>query len=302
MAGSASCRTGSTSPGERVTAGALALVVVAAFCHATWNLLAKQARGGVEFTWLFLIVSSVVFAPVALVVVIVTTPRWGLDQSVAVGVTAVMHLAYYLVLQRGYAHGDLSVVYPIARGTGPLLSVFVGALVFGERLTAGGIAGALLVVGGVLIIVNPFSASGPPTGASLRYGLLTGTIIAAYTIMDTRSVARLGIPPLLLDWSANTVRAGLLTPLVFRRRDAVRAAWATHRKAAVGIGVLSSAAYVLVLTALTMSPVSRVAPAREVSIVVGAWLGGRVLGEGDGPRRIAASVVVVAGVLLLAFA
>lgn len=261
----------------------------------------RAAAGGPEFTWLFFVVATVVFAPLALVAAIVARPAWGWPQTIAVGATGFLHLAYYVVLQRGYRTGDLSLVYPIARGSGPLLSVAAGAVVFGESLSAGVVAGAAVVVVGVVILVNPFGSTHHAVAASLRYGLLTGLIIGGYTIWDTRAVARLGIPPLLLDWCGNAVRSLLLAPIALRDRVRLRETWRRHRREAIGIGILSSSAYILVLTALTLSPVSRVAPAREVSIIVGAWLGGRVLGEGDDRRRIAASVVVVTGVLLLAF-
>ncbi len=101
-------------------------------------------------------------------------------------------------------------------------------------------------------------------------------------------------------WGAELFRALLLTPAALRKPEAVGAAWRSSRGAVIGIGLLSPLAYLLVLRALQLAPVSLVAPAREVSIVLGAALGARLLGEPAGARRVAAAAAVVVGIALLA--
>ncbi|MGH3717059.1 MAG: EamA family transporter, partial [Micromonosporaceae bacterium] len=129
---------------------AVALVLCSAVTHATWNLAAKRASGstGLAFVWLNSAVSTVVYLPLAAWFLQPLTP-------VALGVmalSALTHLSYFLLLQRGYAVGDLSVVYPLARGTGPLLSVVAAILILGDRPGVVGLLGAALVVAGILVI------------------------------------------------------------------------------------------------------------------------------------------------------
>ena len=214
--------------------------------------------------------------------------------------SALIHLAYVLILQRGYRVGDLSLVYPLARGTGPTLSTFTAILVLGERPTSLAIFGALLVAAGVFLL-----SSGPGSSRGSRkwgvgYGLLTGTIIAMYTLWDKYAVSTLLIPPLLQDFCTTLGRVILLAPIAFRKREEVRQEWRIHRKEAIGVALLCPLSYIMVLTALITTPVSYIAPAREVSILIGALLGSRLLAEGDAHRRLPAAAAIVAGVMALA--
>jgi len=116
-----------------VTAFALALVLSSAVAHATWNLFAKRARGGVPFLWLALTLAIPLYAPVAIAVLILTGPRIGPLELLWMLGSAALNVAYFIFLQRGYRAGDLSVVYPLARGTGPVLATIAAILIFGER-------------------------------------------------------------------------------------------------------------------------------------------------------------------------
>jgi drug/metabolite transporter (DMT)-like permease len=277
---------------------ALTLVVAAAFCHAGWNLAAKRAgTSGPVLLWLSTVVTTVLYLPIVLL----------LRQQVtwlAVGlivVSAVLHLGYFLLLQRGYAIGDLSVVYPLARGTGPLLSVAVAVLLLGERPGWLALAGAAAVIGGILIVSGGGLGSAKQHHRkSLAYGLATGTLIAAYTVFDAHAVGALAITPVLFDWGNNAARMLLLAPYAARNRDRVRQVWRVHRRETIVIGVLSPLAYVLVLFAYTMAPISLVAPARELSIVVGSLFGWLLLREPNPARRLLGAVVVLGGVVALA--
>ena len=288
-----------------MSALAVALILAAAVFHAGWNLLAKRAGGGLGFSWLFFALSTLLYLPVMIGAQIITPTHLGRPQLVAILVTAVLHIGYFGLLQRGYSVGDMSVVYPLARGTGPLLSTIIAIAVLHEHTSSLALAGAAAVIAGVFLLSGGPSmlrgGSSVNAAWAVRYGLLTGAVIAAYTLWDKRAVGTLAIPPLVLDWSANAARTVLLAPLALRRRGEVADEWRRHRREALGIAIASPAAYILVLTALRFSPVSRVAPAREVSILVGAWFGVRFLGEKNGRTRMVASAVIVAGVLGLAF-
>ncbi len=285
-----------------MTPVALALVLLSAVAHASWNLFAKRAGGGARFIWLFEALASLLYAPLALYVIAVQRPQIGALGVAFLAGSVLLHLAYFLILQRGYSVGDLSLVYPLARGTGPTLSTAAAIAFFGERPTPLAIAGALLVAVSVVILVGGPRASRGAGGAgwAIGYGLLTGVVIAAYTLWDKRAVSVLLIPPILLNWSNDLGRAILLLPLALRGKEAMRELWRAHWREALGVAILSPLSYLLVLTALVFTPVSYVAPAREVSILIGALLGTRLLAEGDAPRRLVAAGAMVLGVIALA--
>ena len=283
-----------------MSAVSLALVLVAALLHATWNLLAKRAgEGGVAFVWLFGAMSSALYLPIAAGVVLWGEPELGTDQWLVVGGSALLHTGYFTVLQYGYRVGDLSVVYPLARGTGPLLSTMAAIAFLGERPTALALAGAAIVCVGVVSLAFRPGGRGHVT-AGVAFGLLTGGLIAVYTLWDKRAVSTVMVAPILLDWGSNAGRTLLLTPLALRNRAAVRSIWRTHRREALGVAVLAPLAYILVLTALRASPVSYVAPAREVSILFGTIFGARLLGEARMGVRLIGAAAIVVGLTALA--
>jgi drug/metabolite transporter (DMT)-like permease len=277
-----------------VSAAVLGLVLVAAMLHATWNVLAKRASGGIPFIWLSFLMSIVLYTPVAIAVAIVTHAHFGPVQIAFMAGNGALHLVYFVTLQRGYRSGDLSVVYPLARGTGPLITVALAGLLFGEKLSAVALCGALLIAGGIFL-----TASKRATPLSVIYGILTGASIAAYTLWDKESVAFLAINPILYDVGGNLARFALLTPFVIGRGADIRAEWRTHRLEAAGIAILSPVAYLLVLWALVTTPVSYVAPAREISILVGTVAGTLLFRERHGRRRFVAAGAILLGILLL---
>jgi drug/metabolite transporter (DMT)-like permease len=287
-----------------MNATALSLVLVAAVVHAAWNLAAKRiSSGGTQFVWLYYTVSAVALLPVTIVLLAVEPQRPQWSWLLAALVTSVFHIAYGVVLQRGYRVGDLSVVYPVARGTGPLLSVLAAVLVLGERPGWLGLLGAFLVVAGVLVISTGRTGGDPhAVKAGIGYGLLTGVVIAGYTLWDAHSVTGIGVPPVVYFGLGSALQSVMLVPGALAGRAEVARIWREQRREVLFVGLLSPIAYILVLFALTMAPVSLVAPARELSIVLGglaAWL---VLGERDAVRRLAGSVIVLSGIAAIAAA
>jgi drug/metabolite transporter (DMT)-like permease len=280
---------------------ALALVLTAALIHATWNLAAKGVTGDrVAFIWLYVVTTVVCWGPVAVVWVVARgeTPRWG--WLVGAAVTAVLHIGYQLVLQRGYAEGDLNLVYPVARGSGPLLTFVFAIVVLGQRPALLPAAGVLAIVAGVLLIALGRSHRGLRAGAA--WGLLTGTAIASYTVWDNFSVNHLDVPPLPYFVLSAVLQLPWLAVLLGRRHEPqpLGEVWRTTRGPVLLVGVLSPLAYVLVLRALQLAPVALVAPARETSIVVGAVFGWLVLHEPRPARRLVGAAVVLAGIALIA--
>jgi drug/metabolite transporter (DMT)-like permease len=289
-----------------MTAAAVALVLAAAVIHATWNLLTKRTGGGGgAFVWLAGSISALVYAPVAAAAVVLQHPHFGLIEITFIAGTAFLHLGYFIALLRGYRAGDLSLVYPLARGTGPALATIAAIAFFGERPTAVALAGAGLVIAGILAMTGGanifhFRRATETVRRAIGYALLTGVTIAVYTLWDKHAVSVLLIPPLILEWFGNAGRVAFLTPFALRRWSDVRHHWAHHRLETIGVAILSPLSYILVLTALVFTPVSYVAPAREVSILIGAGMGTRFLAEGDARRRMIAATALVAGVVALA--
>lgn len=280
---------------------ALSLVLSSALLHATWNLFAKRAGGGAAFIWLFNALSALLYAPLALGVVLVARPHIGAIELLFMVGSTFLHLAYFLALQRGYRAGDLSLVYPLARGTGPVLSTTAAIVFFAERPSALAILGAALVAVSVFILTSSGGLKAVMTArTAVLYGLFTGAIIAAYTLWDKYAVSTLMIPPLLFDWANSCGRMALLGPYAARHWGAIRTEWRAHKREAFVVAIFSPLAYIFVLSALVFTPVSYVAPAREISILIGTMMGARLLSEGDARRRIVAAGGMVLGVIALA--
>ena len=279
---------------------ALCLVLLAALTHASWNIYAKVAAESRHFVWLFSAGSVLIYGPVVIAVLIVERPVFEGRHWLALAATSVLHLLYSLSLQTGYRHSDLSVVYPIARGTGPLLSFIGAGLLLGEALTAQSVAGLALIVGGILLVAGLIGHHRRAPGVGVFYGLLTGALIAAYTLNDGWAVKVLLISPFVIDFTGNLFRMAVLAPRAWRDRARVALEARTYRKAVIVVSVLGPLGYILVLFAMRLAPISHVAPARELSTLVGAWFGSRLLREDSGPWRIVGAALIVAGVISLA--
>lgn len=290
-----------------MTLASLTLVILASFIHASWNLLAKRAAaGGAVFVFVSSVMSAILYAPWVLYELSSHTVTWSRDGLLFIGVSGLIHLAYSLCLQRGYQVADLSVVYPVARGTGPMLSTIGAILLLGESPTSGGLLGLALVVVGIALIATQgdLSAFRRPGGqAGVRWGTATGGFIASYTVVDAYAVKALGIAPVVLDWFSGLLRVFLIAPVVAINPRRALAAMRGHWWTALGVGLLSPLSYIFVLQALSWgAPLSLVAPMREMSMMVGALMGMLVLREQVGPWRLAGCGVLIAGVILLSSA
>jgi drug/metabolite transporter (DMT)-like permease len=289
-----------------MTLTALGLVLGAAVLHATWNFAAKRARSsGVAFVSCCTVISSLLWAPLALwlegdQLVALPAELWWLAAS-----SAVLHVIYFIALRHAYSIADLSVVYPVARGTGPLIAALTAVLIFGEPFSVIAALGLALIVmgcftiggGGRLLAAQADSA----VLAGVFWGALIGLMIAAYTLNDGYAVRYRGAPPLLFDWLGISLRALLLAPFAWLRRDEVRAALRCDWRPILVVAALSPLAYILVLYAMTLAPVSLVAPARELSMLMAAFLGVRLLGEGELLRRLVGAGLIAVGVTALAW-
>ena len=279
---------------------AVALVVAAAVAHAGWNLCAKRVpNGGAVFVWLYGTVAAAICVPLAVITLLVQhqvpTTTWLL----AIGLSGLLHVTYFVLLQRGYAVGDLSVVYPLARGSGPLLAVLAAVLLLGERPGVLPLVGAGVVVAGILVI-GGLGAGRAARSAGALYAVATGALIAGYTLWDAHTVTTLAVPPVVLLIGSALCEFALLSPVAVMRSAEVATLWREHWPTVVAIAVLSPLAYLLVLFAMRLAPVSMVAPARELSIVFGSLAAWLILGEPNPRRRLTGAVVVLVGVAAIA--
>jgi drug/metabolite transporter (DMT)-like permease len=284
-----------------VSSLALGLVLIAAVAHASWNFLAKTAGGGATFAWLCAVSETVLVSGLAAIVLLAgQRPELGTALLFMV-VSGALHAVYFVLLQRAYVDGDLSLVYPLARGTGPLLAAVAAIAILGERPSALAGVGAAAIVVAVISLADPRALLAERHAEeAVVYALLTGVCIAAYTLWDKQAVDSHDLSPILYFWGGSISRALMLTPLAARRTHRVRETWERHRGKAVGVAALGSLAYILVLYALRIAPVTYVAPAREVSVLIGAALGVGLLSERNARRRMLCAGAIVGGIAALA--
>ncbi|HVS25894.1 MAG TPA: DMT family transporter [Burkholderiales bacterium] len=284
-----------------MSALALTLVLAAAFLHAGWNYVLKKSGGGVGFVWLFAACSTLVYAPLAIGLFLIQKPQLGLIQLAFLFGSAGLHTIYYLLLDKGYRAGDLSLVYPLARGSGPLIAIVAAVLLLGERPSGSVLAGAVLIgIGAFLLTGDPRKLKENGALHAVRFALMTGVVIAAYTLWDKFAVSALLIPPLIQDWGTNCGRTLLMLPLARRHSASIRATWKNYRRQVILVAILCPLSYIMILSAMVFTPVSYVAPAREISILIAAVMGAHFLAEGDLPRRALAATAMVIGVIALA--
>ncbi len=281
---------------------ALCAILLAAVTHATWNLAAKRAAHCRHFVWIYSVGSVVVWAPVVAWIVVQTRPTFDAWQSLALLGTAVFHLGYSLALQAGYRVADLSVVYPVARGTGPVLSFLGGALLLNERPGMLALLGLLLVVLGIVLVAGLLHKHLFQNRVGLYWGVTIGVFIATYTLNDGWAVKVLLIHPLLVDYAGNVFRVVVLTPKALGDRTQLLPEIRQYLAPALTVSILGTIGYVLVLFAMRIAPISHVAPARELATLVGMYFGARMLRERVSLERVLGAACIVAGVVSLTFA
>ncbi len=284
---------------------AILLILAAAVIHASWNYYVKTVGDGDTFLCMTSTISSIVLIPP---VVYFYSDAFGHLSAIQWGVIAasgLLHMAYAMQLQRAYAAADLSVVYPLARGSGPLLTVFAAVIILGERPSVIGWLGVFGVVCGAMVIggadkILHGGLHNPRTLLGVRYGIYTGLWIATYSFVDGYAVKVLLIAPLVLDWLGNIIRAVFLSPVAWKNRAQIKPLWQRAWWPALVVGALAPTSYILVLTALKYAPLSAVAPARELSMLIGAFMGAKLLAEGEMRRRMVGAGLIAAGVAGLA--
>jgi uncharacterized membrane protein len=311
---------------------AIVLVVLfAALLHVTWNVLLKTAGDPLAAATVGIVAATFVAVPVAAVAwLMVGRPSVPADAVALAVVSGLLETAYFVFLSGAYRHGDLSVVYPTARGTAPMLAVVIGVVILGERLGVPGSIGVILLLGGLLVLTRPWrlllGRLGNDDRTATTFAVVTGVIVALYSAVD-RTGARATEPWLYAAliwvsmavglvawrWLPGLLRVRAMTPVLAGSGGGgatvvgaafVGAPTIDTRRAVIG-GLITLAAYSLILFAYTQAPLTAVAPLRESAVVVASGWGALRLGEaegrGDAARRIAAAALVAAGIVLLVF-
>jgi drug/metabolite transporter (DMT)-like permease len=269
-------------------ASALALVLGAAVLHAFWNLVLARAPDIEAATAVALTAGVLAFAPVAVV-------TWEADSEVwpYLAVTSLLQLAYFVLLTAAYERAELSFVYPIARGSAPVLVLVAGVVLLDEAASAAQVGGVLLVAAGVLLVrgIRPQARMG-----DFALALAIAACIAAYTLIDKRGIEHAS-PVVYQELSMVLPAAAFAAFMLARRgRQAIRQAVGLM---SVLAGLATFGAYILVLAALARAPAAPVAAVRESSVVIATALAVPLLHERVSGARLAGAVVVVAGVVLL---
>jgi uncharacterized membrane protein len=293
----------------------LMLLLVSAVVHATAQSMIKGARDKLAFAWLMLGFASLAGLPLLAGIGRIEARGW-----VFVAASGTIEAFYYASLTKAYSLGDFSVVYPVSRGSAPLFTLAWSVFFLGERPSLSGVFGILLVVCGIYLVNlrslsewrRPFSEM--KSGAT-PWAIATGVLISFYTTVDKSGMRY--FDPVTYLYLIFLVAFILLSPVVLRkdRRGSLKDELTLEftRYAPDGrrldprsclrvmlCSVLGFVAYCLVLAALKLSPASYVAPVREVSVVVGTWIGIRRLGERGSPMRFVSASLIVAGIAVIA--
>ena len=267
----------------------LALIVVAAFVHVIPHATIKRAGDRDVFVWWMLLGNAVIYSPLLLIQVPRTRVAWGIILA-----SGVIETVYLLAISRAYALGNLSVVYPIARGSAPLFLLVASIAILAERPTAYGIAGIVLISVGIYGALG----GGLPSGAALGWSLLSGLMTATYTTVDKIGIEF--VQPLVYIYLVLVVTAVIYTPIVLVRRR-TRASAAPGWRSVLIAAVTMPLAYALVLTAMRLGmPASYAGSLREMSVIVAAAIGVGFFGETITPLRVAGACSIAAGIALIA--
>ncbi len=277
-----------------MSAGVIGLVLASAVMHASWNALLKGGGDRLRSVTVMGLVTSAVGGAVAVFLPVPRAESW-----ICLGLSAVLHVGYNLLLVRSYRDGDLGVAYPIARGSSPMLVTLAAAVVAGERLDATAMLGVGLISLGIMALARE-GRKGMSARAWLP-AIQTGVAIAAYTVVDGLGSRWAGDARSYAAWLF--LLFGAPMPLIFMARRGCAGAFkidAEAARSAMG-GLVSMVAYAIVIWAASISPMGEVSALRETSVVFAALLGWMFLKERLGWRRMAACLVVAAGAMCLGY-
>ncbi len=272
-------------------------VLLSAMIHASWNIAAKGVGGSLGVMWVGQCLAAACLFPVAWHFGPILPASWVEGRYLVL--TGFIQSLYFALLSRAYRHGDISVVYPIARGCGVACTTVAAAWIIGEHLSTPGVAGILFVCAGTILL--GLAKATPEARGALKYAVAIGLNLAAGGINDKFAVAF--IHPVVYIFWMFALAALVAAPFVLKRSFAsVRAAVTVHKKQVVVVGFGSMASYVIILFVLREGPISYVVAMRELSVVFGAVWGFAVLKEQMNRGRLLGVASILTGLVLIKLA
>jgi drug/metabolite transporter (DMT)-like permease len=271
-------------------------VLLAALLHASWNALLKSGRDPLLDTAAIVIGGGVVALPLVFVIPVPLAASWPYIAS-----SALIHIAYYLLMVNAYRTGDLSLVYPLMRGTAPMITALLGVLFLQEWPAPLSWLGIALISLGVFALALR-TVDHRPSGAAIGFALANAAVIAIYTIIDGRGARVAQDAWSYICWLFVIDAIPFTLLVAYLRRGSFVTAMIERRWRGLLGGGLSAAAYAIAVWAMTKAPVALVASLRETSVLFAALIGARVLRERLNARRWVGACAIVLGALALKLA
>ncbi len=284
-----------------MTLFAFLLVVTSAVTHALWNFASKKVAGNLSVLWIGIIIGNFLVSPFAIYLLFAHKTSWQFVPHVMV--SGVCHVFYYLFISKAYEYGDISTVYPISRGMGVLGTVIVASLLLKESVSFIGITGIMAICVGIFMVGLKQSSAidAQNNRKSIIYALILGCVITTYSINDKIGVGL--VNPTIFIWGKELIAILLLSPyLLGKLRQKTIESWKTMKNYGIAIGIGSTGAYLLILFAMRLAQVSYIVAMREFSVVIGSFLGFKLLNEEFQLRKGLGIVAITAGLLLIKLA
>ncbi|GGF88523.1 DMT family transporter [Paenibacillus aceti] len=275
------------------------LVLASGLCHAVWNLFTKRSINKGVFLWTIMMIPAVLLLPVLIAELWRTPLSWG-DYGLLV-LSVVLQGVYSWLLSKTYELGDLSQIYPIMRGTSTLLVPLIGVVFLKESLSLFGWTGIILMIGGFFVLSgvtvgNKQTARQPQSLKPFALALLVGLCTTSYVFVDKLNLQN--ISPLALLEVTNIGFVAGLTPLVLTSK-ALKREWKANHKTILLGAILNPGSYLLFLFAMQQAPMAHISPLREIGTVFATFLGVLILKEQQGLKRIATSIIIFCGIMLI---
>lgn len=277
----------------------ISLVLASGLCHAVWNLFTKRSINKGVFLWTIMMIPAVLLLPVLIAELWRTPLSWG-DYGLLL-LSVVLQGVYSWLLSKTYELGDLSQIYPIMRGTSTLLVPLIGVVFLKESLSLFGWTGIILMIGGFFVLSgvtvgNKQTTRQPQSLKPFALALLVGLCTTSYVFVDKLNLQ--SISPLALLEVTNIGFVAGLTPLVLTSK-ALKREWKANHKTILLGAILNPGSYLLFLFAMQQAPMAHISPLREIGTVFATFLGVLILKEQQGLKRIATSIIIFCGIMLI---
>jgi drug/metabolite transporter (DMT)-like permease len=270
------------------------LLLLAAFVHASWNAFIKGARDPVAMATLIYGTEAAIMVPVLLIVGPLPQSLWML-----MAIHVALHVVYKIVLIQMYQHGDLSQVYPVARGVAPLLVTALAIPAAGEIPSPSALSGVGLICAGLLVFALERGRIGQARAKPLLLAATAGVVLSAYTVVDGLGVRSGDAAFAYVAWLFVLDGATMIVIARIWRGAYIYTALRHRWKTGIALGVISTVNFCIVLWALSFVAMGPVAAIRETSVVFAALIGAFFMGESFGLRRISASILIAAGIFIM---